>query len=159
MKPTVTHIVVSVCLALICSALLLGDASWQSDFDPITLPDITSMDAVEQDSDQITLNLTEDVEMSADNSTTARLDGPVGDWLRTRYQLTFDGDGVTASGASDTNWNLYDQFLNPSVTITHVPGDDIVLVRLRVLAANRNDEVSNAGLYTATQTLTATWVE
>lgn len=156
MKLTVTNIL-AVILALSGSALLLGDASWEGDFDPITLPDITTQDAIVDGDSTRYFDLTEDVEMSADNSTTAQLYGPDNDRLTTRYQLTFDGDGVTASGASNTTWTGYSEFLNPPITITHVPGDDSVRVRLHARAQNRDYEVANAGLYTATQTLTVTW--
>ena len=156
MKSIVTHIIASVCLAMICSALLLGDASWQEEgvFDPITLPDITTQDAIVDGFSIRFLDLTEDVEISADNS--ARLTKG-SSYLITEYKLTFDGDGSSTTGGPMVDWTDYSTFLVPAAVVMWVADDNDVEVTLHVRARNDADEVANAGEYIATQTLTATW--
>lgn len=160
MKSMISRIIVVVIFSLICSALLMGEdfMYWESNFAPIVLDNITTQDAEITGSSMRILFLSGDVEISADSSTTARLNGPGGDFLRTSYQLSFDGDGVTATGASETNFEPFNQFLVPPVQITYVPDDNDVEVMLRARAANPDGELANAGTYTATQTLTAHWV-
>lgn len=162
MKLTVTCIIVCVCLTFVCSSVLMSEdfMYWESDFAPIVLADLTTQGQSENGSSNVTLFTSGDVEISADNSTTARLDGPTGDYLITRYRLDFDGDGVAETGTSDTAMTHYDQFLVPPVQITHVADDNDVVVTLRVRARPRNaaNDLADAGTYTATQTLTAYWV-
>lgn len=162
MKSMVSHIIVVVIVTLICSMLLLGQdfMYWESDFAPIVLPNLTTQDQSESGSSNVTLFTSGDVEISADNSTNARLNGPSGDYLITRYKLNFDGDGVTKTGASNTELTDYDQFLVPPIQITHVADDNDVVVTLRARARPRNaaGDLADAGTYTATQTLTVHWV-
>ncbi len=162
MKLTVTQRITSVCLALICSSVLMSEdfMYWESDFASIVLADLTTQSQSENGSSNVTLFTSGDAEISADNSTTARLDGPTGDYLITRYKLDFDGDGVTETGASEAVLTDYDQFLVPPVQITHVADDNDVVVTLRVRARPRNaaNDLADAGTYTATQTLTVSWV-
>jgi hypothetical protein len=86
------------------------------------------------------------------------LSGPGGDTLVTEYKLTFDGDGSSATGASTVDYTSYESFLNPAVSVTHVGGDDAVIVTLYVRAGNYLGDLANSGSYSATQTLTASWV-
>ena len=105
------------------------------------------------------------VELSADNTATAQLtDGT--DVLVTKYKISTDEAGVTATGAtvaavaasgSDT-YTLHNLFLDTPLAITHFNTDGNVEVTLEVEATNDADEVSDSGDYTATQTITATWV-
>lgn len=104
------------------------------------------------------------VELSADNTATARLtDGT--DVLITKYQIATDGDGVTATGAtagavtasSSNVWTAYDTFLATPLAITHFNTDGGVEVTLSVQATNEADEVADSGSYSATQRITATW--
>jgi len=52
------------------------------------------------------------------------------------------------------DWSL---FLGAGSNVTHVDGDGAVNVTLSAKASNETGNVANAGLYTATQTLTAAW--
>ncbi len=160
MKLTVTHIVASVCLALICSALLLGAdfMDWDADFDPIALLSIGTRGQVREDSSSTTLFTNGDAEISANNSTTAQLSYGT-DALFTEYKLEYDGDGAAATGGSTVDWTTYNSFLTPTPSaVTWVAGDDDVVVTLHVRASNYPSQLANAGEYTATQTLTVHWV-
>jgi hypothetical protein len=87
------------------------------------------------------------------------------DALVTKYKITTDGDGDPYTGAtlgaigasSSTTWTDYDQFIATPLAITHVNTDGNVEVTLWVQASNDTDNVADAGLYTATQTITAAW--
>jgi len=162
MKSMIRHIVVVVIVAVFCSVQLSGQdfMYWEDDFEPIILDNLTARDGISEGEAQVKLFTSGDAEISADNSTAARLDGPSGDYLITKYRLNFDGDGVTETGASDTEMTDYDQFLVPPVQITHVADDNDVQVTLRVRARPRNaaGDLADAGTYTATQTLTVHWV-
>jgi len=141
----------------------------QSDEAPIT----KRADAPEGSSDY-TLWTNCNVVLTADTSTTAQLtdtDGAATDVLITKYKISTDGDGdatagITKTGATDSDisssgastWTLYSSFLSPTgLAITHAAGDGGVEVTLEVQATNEADEVADAGAYTATQTITATW--
>jgi len=160
MKLTVTHIVVSVCLALICSALLLGAdfMYWDSNFDPIMLANITMQDGESEGESEVWLFTTGNAEISADNTDAARLTEPGGDSLYTEYKLKFDGDGTDKTGGPKVNFTTYDSFLSPPASVTHVADDKDVKVTLSVKASNYSGQLANAGTYTATQTLTVHWV-
>lgn len=131
---------------------------WDADFDPISLLSIQTRDQVRQGQSITTLTTTGDAEITADNSTTARLNGPGGDSLYTEYGLNFDGSGTGKTGGENVDFISYDSFLSTPAYITHVTGDNDVEVTLRVRASNYAGEVANAGAYSATQTLTVSWV-
>ncbi|KPK64406.1 MAG: hypothetical protein AMK73_04640 [Planctomycetes bacterium SM23_32] len=132
--------------------------SWAGNFGSINLPALDTRDAVSTGSATETLILDGDAELSADNGAAARLTGPGGDVLSTEYQLTFDGDGGSDTGAATVDFTPYDSFLASPVLIAHVLGDDAVQVTLHVRAQNFAGQLANAGAYSATQTLTASWV-
>ena len=131
---------------------------WDGNFSPITLSNITTREGIVEGSSTTTLQLTGDVELSADNTNTARLSEAGGDFLITEYKMTFDGNGVSDSGASNIDYTPYNSFLNPSINITHIGGDDYVDVTLYVRASNQAGNLANAASYSATQTITASWV-
>ncbi len=148
-------------VALVISAPCLVAAQtmyWSSGFAPIALADITYQSSSPESSSQAQLELSGDVEISAHNGTNARLSAAGGDTLVTEYKLEFDGDGSSASGASTVDYTSYESFLNPAVDVTHVSADDTVIVTLYVRASNHSGDVADSGLYSATQTLTASWV-
>ncbi|MGB8225444.1 MAG: hypothetical protein WCE45_01060 [Sedimentisphaerales bacterium] len=106
-----------------------------------------------------------DVQLSADNTSLSRLtDGT--DTLVTKYKILTDGDGDPCTGAdafavgasSSDVFTLYSDFLAEPLDITHVNTDGSVEVTLWVQATNEDDEVSDSGDYTATQEITAAWV-
>jgi len=105
-----------------------------------------------------TLWLNCNVSLTANNTTAARLDhGSSGDFLVTEYYVDYDGDGASATGGTDTTYATYDNFISGGSAITHIDNDGAVEIRLYARASNRADEVADAGAYTCTQTLTATW--
>jgi hypothetical protein len=158
MKLPVAHII-AVILILIFLPLLMGAdfMYWESDFAPIVLPNLTTQSASEAGSSNVTLFTSGDAEISANNSTTARLSSAT-DSLVTEYKLTFDGDGSSATGGSTVDWTAYDSFLTIPAAVTYVPDDNDVVVTLEIRASNYSDDLADAGTYTATQTLTVSWV-
>ncbi len=131
---------------------------WDSSFGSIGLGTLTAMSDAPTGSATARLVMTGDVELSADNTTTAQLSEAGGDTLITDYKMTFDGDGGSATGRATVDWASYDTFLSPSVTVSHVVGDDDVDVTLYARAQMDPAEAPNAGNYSATQTITAHWV-
>lgn len=140
------------------SAVAQEVMQWSGNFPSISLAPITSQAAVSVGSSTVSLLLTGDAEISADNSDAARLTGPDGDALVTEYALAFDGDGHGSTGGPAVDYTPYDSFLAAGVPVTHVVGDDIVDVTLSVRAQNPAGDVANAGAYSARATLTVTWV-
>ncbi len=159
MKLKVAHIIAVIIITSVCSSLLISQdyMYWEDDFEPITLPNITARDAESEGEAEVTLFTSGDAEISADNTTTAQLSSGT-DTLLTQYKLRFDGDGTTKTGGPMVPFTTYDSFLSTPASITYVPDDNDVIVKLIVLAKNYNEQVANAGTYTATQTLTVHWV-
>jgi len=159
MKLKLSSILVVLILISVWTELLIGESFmyWDSNFGPIALPAITSKDQISEGISSAILSINGDAEISADNSTAAQLSSAT-DALATEYKLTFDGDGSSATGGSDTNYETYDGFLTTAAPVTHVLGDDDVQVTLHVKASNYANDLSDAGTYTATQTLTVHWV-
>lgn len=160
MKLRVPHIIFVAILTFVCSELLMsqGVMYWGSNFEPITLANITTQDGVSEGDARVKLFTSGDAEISADNTDAARLTGPGGDSLFTEYKLRFDGNGVSKTGGSQVRFTSYDSFLSSPASVMHVPGDDDVRVTLSVKASNYANQLANAGTYTATQTLTVHWV-
>jgi len=152
--PALAQLIIVCCPCLVVAQTMY----WSSSFGPIGLGNISTRSGTLEGSSQAQLEMTGDVEISADNSTTARLSGPGGDTLVTEYKLAFDGDGSSATGAATVDYTSYDSFLSPAVSVTHVGADDAVVVTLHVRAANYPGDLANSGAYSATQTLTASWV-
>lgn len=104
------------------------------------------------------------VALNAENTVAAQLDN-VGDGgsdtLITEYKITYDADGSAATGGTDTSYEDYSTFIDGAGSaITHFDNDGAVEVTLWATAANDStghSEVSDAGDYEATQTLTASW--
>jgi hypothetical protein len=132
---------------------------WSSNFPPIVLDDITSQATVVTDDSTLMLYTNGDVEITADiSSGLAQLTGPDNDKLVTEYALSYDGNGsTTGTGGAAVGFTNYDAFLSSGSDVTHVSGDGAVDVTLSVRASNASGELANAGLYNATQTLTAAW--
>jgi hypothetical protein len=158
-KLTLVHILVVLILISVWTELLVAESFmyWDSNFGPIALPGIASKNQISEGSSSANLSINGDVEISADNSTAARLSSS-SDTLVTEYKLTFDGNGSTATGGTGTNYEAYDSFLTNAAPVTHLTGDDDVEVTLHVKASNYANGLADAGTYTATQTLTVHWV-
>ncbi len=153
-------------IALPVTLLLIGfpvyvatqTMSWNGNFPAINLANITSRSSVVEGNSTATLTLTGDAEISADNTIAAQLTESGGDTLVTEYKLTFDGNGSSDTGGDEVGYTSYESFLTTAAYVTHVPTDDEVDVTLYVRASNDPNNVADAGSYTATQTLTASWV-
>jgi len=133
-----------------------GIMEWSGNFAGIDLANITTQAGAVTGSAAVTLYTNGDVDISADNTATARLVNG-SSVLVTEYRLEYDGDGVTATGGSTVDYTAYNSFLSSPSSITHISTDGAVGVTLKVRASNPASNVADAGAYTATQTLTATW--
>jgi hypothetical protein len=130
---------------------------WAGNFADITIADhITAQSTVVAGSAVVTLYTNGDVTISADNTTAARLTQG-SDFLATEYRLEYDGNGSAATGGTTVDYVPYNNFLATPSAVTHVGGDGAVDVTLGVRASNQVGNVADAGTYTATQTLTASW--
>ena len=133
-----------------------GIMEWSGNFAGIDLADLSSQTGTVTGSAAITLYTNGDVDISANNTATARLVNG-GAVLVTEYRLEYNGDGSTATGGSTVDYTAYGSFLSTPSHVTHVSADGTVLVTLKVRASNPASNVADAGAYAATQTLTATW--
>ena len=161
MRSISRHIIISVFVAGLLSAAAFAEdyMYWSSDFDPISLSSIASQAQVREGSATITLYTSGNAEISADNTASGPAElSCATDVLVTEYKLSFDGDGSSATGGTDTSYSAYDSFLSTPTAITYVASDDTVEVTLYVRASNSPDDVSDSGTYNATQTLTVSWV-
>ena len=137
---------------------------WADNFAGISLAQINAQGDTPSDNETQTLYINCNVEISADNTATAQLSSAT-DTLVTEYQLADDGDGSATTGASGAaegasgiaSWTGYDTFLSTALAVTHVDTDGAVDITLSVRASNSAGEVADAGAYSATQTLTASW--
>jgi hypothetical protein len=147
-------------LVAVAARLATADVmNWQSgQFNGISLGALTTPGGVSTGSATLALAMDGDVQISADNSVNAELRGPNGAALVTEYALSFNGNGTSASGAPNVAYTPYTSFLNPPVQVTHVSGDDGVLVTLSVRATLPSGAALDAGTYTAQASLTASWV-
>jgi hypothetical protein len=131
-------------------------------FADIDLATITAQGDTPSGSSEYTLWINCNVSLTADNDADAELDNtgdvpPGTDTLVTEYYVDYDGDGTTATGGTDTTYATYDNFISGGSAITHFDGDGGVAVTLYARASNDGDNVADAGDYTCTQTLTASW--
>jgi biopolymer transport protein ExbD len=136
---------------------------WDDDFAQIELPNISSQSQTPQSSATVTLYLSGNAQITADDTTAAQLSCAT-DTLVTEYKLTFDSaggtTGVGTGGDGGTEWQSYDTFLKTGTEgdVTYVADDNDVQVTLWVKASNNADEVADSDTYNATQTLTISWV-
>jgi hypothetical protein len=129
-------------------------------FTDIDLATITAQGDTPSGSSEYTLWINCNVSLTADNDADAELDNTGGggsDTLVTEYYVDYDGDGTTATGGTDTTYATYDNFISGGSAITHFDGDGGVAVTLYARASNEADNMADAGDYTCTQTLTASW--
>ncbi len=126
-------------------------------FDTIAIANITNQGDTPSASESLVLYTNCDLDITADNTATAQLTKTT-DTLVTEYKLEYDGDGGTATGGATVNWTEYDTFLSGAGSaVTHVTLDGAVNVTLSARASNAAGTLADAGDYTATQTLTATF--
>ncbi len=129
-----------------------------ANFGQIALGNIGNRSQVSEGSSSLNLTLNGNATISADNSAAAQLTHTTsGDTLVTEYKLTFDGDGDPNTGGETVDWTPYNNFLTTPSAVTYFTGDNGVQVTLWVRASNAAGTLADAGTYTATQTLTASW--
>ena len=150
---------IAIGLIVLCSSShLVGEdyMEWVSNFSDISLSAISSQSDQPSGSSTISLLTSGNAAISADNA--AQLTNGSDD-LITEYKLIFDDAGGT-TGVDTPDWELYDVFLTVGNEgdITYVADDNEVDVTLWVRVSNPADRVADAGSYSVTQTLTASWV-
>ena len=119
---------------------------------------VTAQNSEVEGSAVYTLYLNGAVDITVDTvGTEAELSETGGDTLVTKYKLTSDGDGTATSGNADSSptYALYSAV--GTYAVTHVAKDGAVAITLHCQASNDSGNVADAGSYTATQTVTATW--
>ncbi len=131
---------------------------WDGSFPAINLASITTQSQLVMGTAATTLYTNGNVNITADNTVNSRLTSSGGAALVTQYSLSYSGDGVIATGGSTVPYATYDVFLSTPSLITHVTGSGAVVLTLGVQASNQPGNVGEATSYTATQTLTASWV-
>jgi hypothetical protein len=140
------------------SASVSGIMEWDGSFPAINLASITTQSQQVLGTATTTLYTNGNVNITADNTIASRLTSGGGATLVTQYSLSYSGDGVTATGGATVPYATYDLFLTAPSLITHVTGSGAVVLTLGVQASNQPGNVAEATSYTATQTLTASWV-
>lgn len=126
-------------------------------FPAVALGTMTTQAGVLTGSSFLVLYTNGDVDITADKTDTSQLSEGGGDTLYTEYSLTYDGNGISATGGDTEDWTVHSSFLSPASGVTHIAGDGAVEVTLGVRASNVAGTLADAGAYGATQTLTATW--
>lgn len=137
---------------------------WEGNFTDITLTAISAQADTPEANEVQTIYTNCNFEIDSDQTTTAQLSSTT-DTLVTKYKLADDGDGSSDTGATAaaesasgiSTWADYNSFLSTALAVTHVDTDGAVNITLHVQASNNAGEVADAGSYTATQTLTASW--
>lgn len=131
-----------------------GDAvmQWNSGFGSMDLGNIGAVGGTVTGSATAEIETDSEVEITADNSANARLDGPGGESLTTEYALEVDG-------VEEEPYTAYDSFLSTPVIVA-APGWVLTTfdITLKVRATAPGGEAVEAGTYSATQTLTIHWV-
>ncbi|MHC4125676.1 MAG: hypothetical protein ACYSRR_04385 [Planctomycetota bacterium] len=134
---------------------------WEgTDFPAINLTQIDNKTDTPSGSAAYTLWVNCNVSLTANNTASgpAELSSATSDVLKTEYYIDYDGDGAASTGGTDTTYAEYDTFISGGSAVTHVDNDGSVEVTLYARASTAEaDEAPDAGAYTATQTLTASW--
>jgi len=130
-----------------------------ANFEEIHLLTITARGDAPEASKALVLYTNCDLDIIADKTTAARLTKTT-DTLVTEYKLNYDfeADGANTWGVPSTDWEDYTTFLGAGGSaVTHETLDGAVNVTLSARASNAAGTLADAGDYTATQTLTATF--
>jgi len=148
---------------------------WDGDFAAIDLDSQESTLDSQADSPEgastFTLWTNCNLTLSSDQTTASQLyhsrgGGAEEDTLVTKYKISTDEAGVTATGAtaaaveasSSDIYTVYSSFLEAALAITHFNTDGAVEVTLEVEATNDSDNVADSGAYSCQQTITTAWV-
>jgi hypothetical protein len=160
-----SYIVITLLALVFSPAAICAQFLWSSHiFGPITLPKMSHRGDVCENHASIIMDVNKtlsNIQISANNTEHGPAELTNGkDRLVTEYKLTFDGDGIHQhSGGADTEYVDYKSFLLPAVAVKYVYDDNQVVVTLWVRASNYADKVADFGSYTATQTLTVSWID
>lgn len=134
---------------------------WEgTDFPAINLAQINAKSDTPSGSAAYTLWINCNISLTANNTASgpAELSSASSDVLKTEYYIDYDGDGVASTGGTDTTYAEYDSFISGGSAVTHIDNDGSVEVTLYARASSAEaDEAPDAGAYTATQTITASW--
>jgi len=126
-------------------------------FETIELANITNQGDAPEASKSLVLYTNCNLNITADHTAAAQLTKTT-DTLVTEYKLAYDKNGTNGTGGTDVAvWTDYTTFLGAGSAVTHVTLDGAVNVTLSARASNDAGNVADAGAYTATQTLTATF--
>jgi hypothetical protein len=125
-------------------------------FDTIAIANITAQGDTPSASKSLVLYTNCDLDITANHTAAARLTKTT-DTLVTEYKLEYDGDGNTNTGGATVDWTDYATFIPVGSAVTHKTLDGAVNVTLSARASNAAGTLADAGNYTATQTLTATF--
>jgi len=125
-------------------------------FAEIHLLTITARDDAPEASKSLVLYTNCNLTITADHTAAAQLTKTT-DTLVTEYKLEYDGDGDPDTGGATVDWAEYDDFIPVGSAVIHYTLDGAVNVTLSARASNDAGNVADAGDYTATQTLTATF--
>ena len=131
-----------------------------ANFATIELANITNRGDAPEASQSLVLYTNCDLNITADNTTAGQLIERVtsNDTLVTEYKLEYDKNGTDGTGGTNVDWTDYATFLGVGGSaVTHVTLDGAVNVTLSARASNEAGTLADAGAYTATQTLTATF--
>ena len=148
---------------------------WDGDFPAIDLDSQESSLDSQGDSPEGTSTFTLwtncNLALSSDQTSASQLyhsraGGADEDTLVTKYKISTDEAGVTATGATaaavaasgSDAYVVNSSFLETALAITHFNTDGAIEVTLAVEASNDSDNVADAGAYSCQQTITATWV-
>lgn len=158
MKSAFRHFVIGILAVIFLPIIICAEdyMYFDSDFDPIILENIASKNDSSEGQATIKLYMSGDVEITADQSQAAQLkdtDGGQTDTMVTEYRIDYLYNGSNQTG----EYAEYNNFLSTPVSIAYVPDNNEVQVTLHIRASNRPDNVSDSGIYTATQTLTVSW--
>jgi len=129
---------------------------WSGAFLDIELLTMATQDAAPTGTQTTTLYTNGNVDITADNTDNSQLTKTT-DTLVTSYSLAYNGNGVAATGGSSVAYTVHSSFLSSASVVTHVSLDGAVDVTLGAMAQHDAGNVADAGDYTATQTLTASW--
>lgn len=148
---------------------------WDADFPAIDLDSQESTLDSQADSPEGTSTFTLwtncNLTLSSDQTNAAQLyhnrgGGATEDTLVTKYKISTDEAGVTATGATaaavatsgSDAYLVHSSFLTAALAITHFNTDGAVEVTLEVEATNDADNVADTGAYSCVQTITTAWV-
>jgi len=127
-----------------------------ANFATIAIAAITNRGDTPSASQSLVLYTNCDLDITADHTAAAQLTKTT-DTLVTEYKLEYDKIGTDGTGGATVAWAEYDDFIAVGSAVTHIALDGAVDVTLSARASNAAGTLADAGDYTATQTLTATF--